>query len=78
MSAVSTLLQLGDFLNPNSGPESSGGFRVDPTFFILMFGAGFLIGTFGHIIKSKVTVGVGIALIFLSTILVPLFLAATN
>ncbi len=78
MSAFSTLVLVADFLNPNNGPESSGGFRVDPTVFILMFGLGFMIGVFGHIIKSRLVVAIGIAMVFLSTVLVPLFLSATN
>jgi hypothetical protein len=40
---------------------------------ILVLGAGFLIGTFGHIIKSRTLVIIGIGLIFLVTVLIPLF-----
>jgi hypothetical protein len=78
VSAHASLVLLADFLNPNGGPESTGGFRVDPTVFILIFGFGFFIGVFGHVIKSRTVVGIGIAMIFLSTLLVPLFLSATK
>ncbi|MEA2391812.1 MAG: hypothetical protein QOK31_1921 [Solirubrobacteraceae bacterium] len=39
---------------------------------ILVLGAGFLIGTFGHIVKSRTLVIIGIGLIFLVTVLIPL------
>lgn len=78
MSALLTVLaQSTDFL-PDRGPDSSGDFRVDPNVFLLMFGIGFGLGVLGHLYKSKTMVGAGIALIMLSTILVPIFLAATR
>ena len=57
---------------PDDGPGQSGDFRVSPTFFIVLLGLGFLIGTLGHIIKSKTLVAAGILLIFASTVLMPI------
>ena len=61
---------LAQFL-PDDGPGQSGDFRVSPTFFIVLLGLGFLIGTIGHIIKSKTLVAAGILLIFAATIFLP-------
>jgi NADH:ubiquinone oxidoreductase subunit K len=38
----------------------------------------FVIGTFGHIIKSRTLVAVGIALVFAATVALPLALALSN
>ena len=59
-------------------PTESGDFRVSPTFFIVLFGIGFLLGAFGHLFKSRVMVGAGVLLIFLATFLIPLTLHATR
>jgi hypothetical protein len=40
--------------------------------------AGFIVGTAGHIYKSKLTVGIGIFMIFAATLLLPLALIATE
>jgi hypothetical protein len=69
---------IADFLNPNQGPEQTGDFRVDPAFFFILLGAGFLIGVFGHIIKSRTLVAIGVILIFLATVFIPLALNATH
>lgn len=69
---------LGQFLDPSRGPEQSGDFRVSPTFFLVLVIAGFLIGTFGHVIKSKTLVIAGVVMIFSGTVLLPLGLAITN
>lgn len=63
---------------PDDGPGQSGDFRVSPTFFIVLLGLGFLIGTFGHIIKSKTLIAAGILLIFAATIFVPLAYTISN
>jgi len=65
-------------LDPNRGPQPTGDFEVEPAYFLAMVLIGFLVGTFGHIIKSKPMVAVGITLIFLATVLLPLGLAITN
>lgn len=66
------------FLDPSRGPEQGGDFRVSPTFFLVLVVAGFLVGTFGHIIKSKTVVLAGVAMIFSGTVLLPLALAIAN
>lgn len=78
MATLLTLLAQGDFLDPGGGPDTTGGFRVSPTLFIVMFGLGFLISTIGHIYRSRVLVAAGILLIFLSTVLIPIGLQASN
>jgi len=57
---------------PDDGPGQSGDFRVSPTFFVALLGLGFLIGTLGHIVKSRTLVTAGILLIFAATIFLPL------
>jgi hypothetical protein len=63
---------------PDDGPGQSGDFRVSPTFFLVLLGLGFLIGTLGHIIKSRTLVIAGILLIFAATIFVPLAYTLSN
>jgi hypothetical protein len=71
-------LAMSDFLEPGGGPEQTGDFTVDPTFFLVMFGIGFAIGMLGHLFKSRVLVAVGVLLIMLATVLVPVALQATR
>jgi hypothetical protein len=68
-----TLLVQGDFLG-GPGPDTSGGFRVSPNAFLVLFGIGFALGVLGHLFKSKTMVAAGILCIFLSTVLVPIYL----
>jgi hypothetical protein len=63
---------------PDDGPGQSGDFRVSPTFFLVLLGLGFLIGTLGHIIKSKTLIAAGILLIFAATIFLPLAYTISN
>ena len=63
---------------PDDGPGQSGDFRVSPTFFLVLLGLGFLIGTLGHIVKSKTLIAAGILLIFAATIFVPLAYTISN
>jgi hypothetical protein len=63
---------------PDDGPGQSGDFRVSPMFFLVLLGLGFLIGTVGHIIKSKTLIAAGILLIFAATIFVPLAYTISN
>ena len=63
---------------PDDGPGQSGDFRASPTFFLVLLGLGFLIGTLGHIIKSKTLIAAGILLIFAATIFVPLAYTISN
>ena len=69
---------LADFLNPNSGPQQTGDFRVSPGFFVALIGLGFLIGVIGHVIKVRTLVAIGITLIFLATVFIQIALTATR
>jgi hypothetical protein len=57
---------------PDDGPGQSGDFQVSPRFFLVLLGLGFLIGTVGHIVKSRTLVAAGILLIFAATIFLPI------
>lgn len=46
-------------------------FSPDPGPYIALFGIGFMVGVFGHIVSSKTLVAAGILMIFLSTVLLP-------
>ena len=46
--------------------------------YISLMVLGFFVGSFGHLIKSRLTVGVGIAMIFAATLLLPLAVIATE
>jgi hypothetical protein len=72
------LLVLSDFLDPSRGPDQRGGFRVSPTLFLAMVVGGFLIGTIGHVIRSRALVAVGVGLIFLATLFIPIALSVTR
>ena len=63
---------MAQFLSPDDGPGQSGDFQVSPRFFIVLLGLGFLIGTVGHIVKSRTLVAAGILLIFTATIFLPI------
>lgn len=47
------------------------GLRDDPGFFIAIMALGFVIGTAGHVYRNQFAVGVGIALVFVATVLLP-------
>ena len=47
-------------------------FGTDPRPWVAMMIAGFVIGVFGHIVRAKALVALGIGLIFLATFLLPL------
>jgi hypothetical protein len=66
------VVAMSDFLSPDDGPGQSGEFRVSPTFFLVLLGLGFLIGTLGHIFKSRTLQAAGILLIFAATIFLPI------
>jgi hypothetical protein len=66
------VLAVSDFLNPDDGPEQSGDFRVSPTFLIVLLGLGFLIGTLGHLFKSRTLQAAGVLLILAATIFLPI------
>ena len=45
---------------------------LSPTAYIALMGIGFIVGTAGHIVRSKVLVAAGLLMIFLATVLLPL------
>jgi hypothetical protein len=66
------VLAMSDFLNPDDGPEPSGDFRISPTYLIVLLGLGFLIGTLGHLFKSRTLQAAGVLLILSATIFLPI------
>ena len=69
---------MAQFLSPDDGPGQSGDFQVSPRFFLVLLGLGFLIGTVGHIVKSRTLVAAGILLIFAATIFLPIAYSVSN
>jgi hypothetical protein len=55
-------------LNLDTGPFDD----LSPRTYIALMGLGFIVGTAGHIVKSKALVAAGILMIFLATVLLPL------
>ena len=55
-------------LNLDTGPFDN----LSPRGYIVLMGLGFLVGTVGHIVRSKVMIAAGILMIFLATLLLPL------
>jgi hypothetical protein len=55
-------------LNLDTGPFND----LSPRTYIALMGIGFIVGTAGHVVKSKAMVAAGILLIFLATVLLPL------
>ncbi len=49
---------------------------ISPYLFLMIFG--FAVGTYGHMMRSPVVVGIGIAMIFLATLLLPLAVISTE
>ena len=43
-----------------------------PAPYVALLVVGFVVGIFGHLIRSRVTIVLGIAMIFLATVLLPL------
>ena len=62
---------IADFLG-GGGPNQSGDFRVSPTFFIVLLGLGFAIGTAGHIVKSRTLQAAGVLLVLAATVFLPI------
>ena len=55
---------------PDLTPDRS--LQADPTPYLILFGAGFVIATFGHITKLKTLIATGILLILLATVILPI------
>ena len=52
--------------------------RDSPGVFIALMALGFLVGTAGHVYRSNFTIGLGIAMVFTATILLPLLIFASD
>ena len=52
--------------------RSLAAFDPSPVPFVMLMGAGFLIGGLGHLYKSKTMIIIGIGLIFMATLGLPL------
>ncbi len=63
---MGTLLQAAFVYDPNPP------FGADPTPFIILMVAGFVVGVAGHIVHARAVVAVGIGMIFLATLVLPL------
>jgi hypothetical protein len=74
----SLLFAMSDFLDPGAGPDQRGDFEVSPSFFIVLLALGFVIGTIGHILKSRTLVAAGVILIFGATLFIPIALTVWN
>ena len=55
-------------------PDLRFDFSPSPVFFIVLMALGFLVGTAGHVYGSKFAIGLGIAMVFAATLLLPLLL----
>ena len=75
---ASLVVAMSDFLNPDQGPDPGGDFEVSPSFFLVLLGCGFVIGTVGHIVKSRTLVAAGVLLVFAATIFLPLAYSLSN
>jgi hypothetical protein len=49
---------------------------ISPYLFLML--AGFVVGSAGHLYKSKTAIAIGIGMIFMATLLLPLALIATQ
>ena len=45
--------------------------NLSPRAYIALMGMGFIVGTAGHVVKSKTMVAAGVVMIFLATVLLP-------
>jgi hypothetical protein len=61
-------------LNLDTGPFND----LSPRAYIALMGLGFIVGTAGHVVKSKVMISAGILMIFLATVLLPLSQHVSN
>jgi hypothetical protein len=47
-------------------------YDISPRAYIALMGIGFIVGTAGHVVRSKPMVAAGVLMIFLATVLLPL------
>ena len=69
---------IAQYLDPDKGPRPRGDWRIEPEAFLALLIAGFVVGTFGHIYKSKTVIATGILMIFLATVGLPVYLQITR
>jgi hypothetical protein len=69
---------MSDFLEPGRGPDQGGDFRVSPTLFVALAIAGFVVGTVGHLARSRTLQAIGIGMIFLATLVIPVLLSVSR
>ena len=55
---------------PDLTPDKS--LQADPTPYLILFGIGFVVATFGHITRLKTLIATGILLIVLATVVLPI------
>ena len=53
-------------------------FRTSPNPFIALMVGGFAVGVFGHLYGSRFIVGIGVAMVFVATLILPLALTLSN
>jgi hypothetical protein len=61
---------------PDLLPDQS--LQADPTPYLILFGAGFLIGALGHLTRTKTLIALGVTMVFLATLILPLVYAFSN
>ena len=54
--------------------DPSPAFGADPTPFVVMMAAGFVVGVAGHVARARSLVALGVGLIFLATFFLPLLI----
>lgn len=69
MAAILLVLADGLF-----APDRHPAFGADPTPFVVLMVAGFVVAVAGHVVRMKTLVATGIAMIFLATFVVPLLI----
>jgi phosphate/sulfate permease len=57
---------------------TTSGFATSPTPFIALMMGGFAIGIFGYLYGSRFIVAIGVAMIFLATLVIPLLVNISN
>ncbi len=61
---------------PDLIPDS--GLETDPAPYLILFGVGFLLGALGHLTQTKTLIALGVAMVFLATLILPLVYALGN
>jgi CHASE2 domain-containing sensor protein len=60
---------------PGLPSESAG---TDPKRYLILLAVGFVIAVLGHLTRTKTLIAVGLALIFLATLILPLYFHFSN